>query len=117
NGFLEPWALQGVLMLNSVLTVRAHHPVSHANKGWEFFTDAAIRAVSDKSDPVVFVLWGGFAQKKIKLIDVNRHVIIQSVHPPPLSAAKFFGSKSFSKINTALTELGKATIDWQLPDL
>src|SRR5262245_4451466 len=117
NGFLEPWALQGVLMLNSVLTVRAHQPASHAIKGWEFFTDAAIRAVSDKSDPLVVVLWRGLEQKKIKLIDVNRHVIIQSAHPSPLSATKFFGSKPFSKINTALTELGKATIDWQLPDL
>ncbi len=117
NGFLEPWALQGILMLNVVLTVRAHQPASHRNQGWEHFTDAAIRAVSDKGDPVVFVLWGGFAQKKIKLIDVQRHVIIQSAHPSPLSAKKFFGSRPFSKINAALKDLGKPPIDWQLPDL
>jgi uracil-DNA glycosylase len=117
NGFLEPWALQGILMMNVVLTVRAHQPASHKNKGWEHFTDAAIRAVSDKGDPVVFVLWGGFAQKKIKLINVDRHVIIQSAHPSPLSAKKFFGSRPFSKINAALTKLGKPPIDWQLPDL
>src|SRR5262249_30316596 len=117
NGFLEPWALQGILMLNAVLTVRAHQPASHRNKGWEQFTDAAIRAVSAKEDPVEFVLWGGFAQDKITLIDVKRHVIIQSAHPSPLSAKKFFGSRPFSRINAALAELGKHPIDWQLPDL
>lgn len=117
NGFLEPWALQGILMLNAVLTVRAHQPASHQKKGWEIFTDEVIRQVSNKPDPVVFLLWGGFAQKKIKLIDADRHVIIQSAHPSPLSAKKFFGSRPFSKVNAALKSLGQAEIDWQLPDL
>ena len=117
NGFLEPWAMQGILMLNAVLTVRAHQPASHQKKGWETFTDEVIRKVGEKPDPVVFVLWGGFAQKKIKLIDAERHVIIQSAHPSPLSAKKFFGSKPFSKINAALRQLGQPAIDWQLPNV
>ncbi len=117
NGCLEPWAKQGVMLLNAVLTVRAYKPASHEGKGWERFTDAAIRALSDREDPVVFVLWGGFARKKSKLIDANRHAIIESAHPSPLSAAKFFGSHPFSKINAALKKMGKTEIDWQLPDV
>jgi uracil-DNA glycosylase len=118
NGYLVPWAKQGILLLNAVLTVRAHSPNSHKNKGWEKFTDAVIRKVSDKEDPVVFVLWGGYAQKKVPLIDTSRHTIVQSAHPSPLSARSgFFGSKPFSKINAALTASGKAPIDWQLPDI
>lgn len=117
NGNLTPWASQGVLLLNTVLTVRAGQPLSHRNKGWETFTDAIIRAVSAKPDPVVFVLWGGQAQKKLPLIDTARHVIIQSAHPSPLSArAGFFGSRPFSQINAALKRLGKPPIDWRLPD-
>ncbi len=118
HGYLVPWAKQGVLMLNAVLTVRAHTPNSHKDKGWETFTDAVIDKVNQKTDPVVFVLWGAYAQKKLKLIDTNRHIVIQSVHPSPLSARNgFFGSKPFSAINTALTAIGKPGIDWQLADI
>jgi uracil-DNA glycosylase len=118
NGYLVPWAEQGILMLNAVLTVRAHSPNSHKNKGWEKFTDAVIKKVNDKQDPVVFVLWGGYAQKKLKLIDTDRHTVIQSAHPSPLSAnSGFFGSRCFSAINDALRGNGKPEIDWQIPDL
>jgi uracil-DNA glycosylase len=118
NGYLVPWARQGILMLNAVLTVRAHQANSHKNHGWETFTEAVIRRVSAKTEPVVFVLWGGYAQKKVGLIDTSRHTIIQSAHPSPLSARNgFFGSKPFSKINAALRQAGKPEIDWQLPDL
>ncbi|HTP06908.1 MAG TPA: uracil-DNA glycosylase [Anaerolineae bacterium] len=118
NGCLTPWAEQGVLLLNAVLTVRAHQANSHQGKGWENFTDAIIRAVNDKSDRVVFVLWGAYARKKAPLINTTRHVIIQSAHPSPLSAANgFFGSRPFSKINAALREAGKPEIDWQIPDV
>jgi uracil-DNA glycosylase len=118
NGYLVPWAKQGILLLNAVLTVRAHEPNSHKGKGWEKFTDAIIRHVNDKDSPVVFVLWGGYAQKKINLIDTDKHTIIKSAHPSPLSARHgFFGSRPFSKINKALSASGKPEIDWQLPDL
>jgi uracil-DNA glycosylase len=118
NGYLVPWAEQGLLMLNAVLTVRAHQPNSHKDKGWEQFTDAAIKAVAAKAEPVVFVLWGGYAQKKAKLIDAARHTVIQSAHPSPLSARNgFFGSKPYSTINAALRRHGKPEIDWQLPDV
>ncbi len=118
NGYLVPWAQQGVLLLNAVLTVRAHEPNSHKSKGWEHFTDAVIRAVSAKDDRVIFVLWGGFAQKKLKLIDAERNMVIQSAHPSPLSARNgFFGSRPFSQINAALQEMGKQEIDWQLPNV
>ena len=118
NGYLVHWAEQGILMLNAVLTVRAHEPNSHKNKGWEKFTDAVIRHVSAKADRVVFVLWGGYAQKKLQLIDAERHVVIQSAHPSPLSARNgFFGSRPFSRINAALGAAGKPEIDWQIPDI
>jgi uracil-DNA glycosylase len=118
NGYLTPWAEQGVLLLNAVLTVRAHQANSHQGKGWETFTDAIIRAVNDKPDRVVFVLWGAYARKKKPLVDITRHVIIESAHPSPLSAANgFFGSRPFSKINAALREAGKPEIDWQIPDV
>jgi uracil-DNA glycosylase len=118
NGYLVPWAKQGILMLNAVLTVRQHSPNSHKNHGWEVFTDAVIRQVNAKDSPVVFVLWGSYAQKKRELIDTTRHIIVQSAHPSPLSAKSgFFGSKPFSAINNALRQAGKAEIDWQLPDL
>ena len=118
NGYLVPWAAQGVLMLNAVLTVRAHTANSHKGKGWETFTDSVIRHVSARPDPVVFLLWGGYAQKKLPLIDTSRHLVVQSVHPSPLSARNgFFGSKPFSQINTALRGWGKPEIDWQIPDL
>lgn len=115
NGYLVPWAEQGVLLLNTVLTVRAHEPASHKGQGWETFTDAVIRTVSEKTEPVVFVLWGAHAQKKRALIDETRHTIIASAHPSPLSAkAGFFGSKPYSKVNAALEAAGKKTIDWTL---
>ncbi len=116
HGYLAAWAKQGVLMLNACLTVRANEPNSHAGKGWEKFTDAAIRAVNDRTRPAVFLLWGSYAQKKTKLIDAARHTVIKGVHPSPLSAASgFFGSKPFSAVNTALEGHGVAPIDWQLP--
>jgi uracil-DNA glycosylase len=118
NGYLAPWAEQGVLLLNTVLTVRAHEPNSHRGKGWETFTDAVIRAVAAKQDAVVFVLWGAPAQKKEALIDTGRHGVVKSVHPSPLSARNgFFGSRPFSRVNTFLTERGTPAIDWRLPSL
>jgi uracil-DNA glycosylase len=115
HGFLESWAKQGMLMLNAVLTVRAHTPNSHKDRGWETFTDAVIRAVSAKPDPVVFVLWGAYAQKKEKLVDATRHTVIKTAHPSPLSARNgFFGSKPYSTINEALKKNGKPEINWSL---
>ncbi len=117
NGYLTRWAEQGVLLLNAVLTVQAHQANSHQNKGWEIFTDAVIKAVNAKPDPVVFVLWGAYARKKIGLIDQSRHTVIESAHPSPLSAYRgFFGSRPFSRINAALQKNGKAEIDWQIAD-
>ena len=117
NGCLIPWAKQGVMMLNAVLKVRAGEPNSHKDKGWETFTDAAIRALAEKETPVVFLLWGAYAQKKRKLIDTGRNVILTAAHPSPLSAAKFFGSKPFSAADRALEAMGQEPIDWQIPDL
>ncbi|MCC6421781.1 MAG: uracil-DNA glycosylase [Gemmataceae bacterium] len=117
NGYLVPWAKQGVMLLNAVLTVRAHTPTSHANHGWETFTDAVIRALNDREESVVFVLWGAYAQKKGKFIDAARHRVILGAHPSPLSQKKFFGTKPFSQVNAALKEFGKQPIDWQIPDL
>ncbi len=118
NGYLVNWAEQGVLMLNAVLTVRAHTPNSHKNQGWETFTDAVISKVNQKTDLVVFVLWGAYAHKKLNLIDTSRHIVIQSAHPSPLSARNgFFGSNPFSAINTALQSVGKPEIDWQISNI
>jgi uracil-DNA glycosylase len=118
HGYLTPWADQGILMLNAVLTVRAHTPNSHKNQGWETFTDAVISKVNLKTDPVIFVLWGAYARKKLKLIDESRHIVIQSAHPSPLSARNgFFGSKPFSAINTALRSLDRSEINWQLTNI
>jgi uracil-DNA glycosylase len=118
NGYLVPWAEQGVLLLNAVLTVRAHQPGSHQNKGWETFTDQVIRALSARPNPVIFVLWGNFAKKKLALIDEQRNPVITGPHPSPLSASRgFFGSKPFSRINAYLREMDRPEIDWQLPDL
>ncbi len=117
NGSLAHWAKQGVLMLNTVLTVRAHVPASHRNQGWEIFTDAIIQAVDAKESPVVFLLWGNYARQKMKLIDRKRHVIITSSHPSPFSVNNgFFGSRPFSKTNAALRKAGKLSIDWQIPE-
>ena len=118
NGYLVPWAKQGVLLLNTVLTVRDSQPASHRNKGWEQFTDEVIRTISRREKPVVFMLWGRHAQEKKKLIDLNKHLIIESVHPSPLSAHRgFFGSKPFSQANKFLQAHGEQPIDWQIPNL
>ncbi len=118
NGYLEPWARQGVLLLNAVLTVRAGQPNSHQGKGWETFTDNIISKLNDKDSPVVFVLWGAYAQKKASLITSAQHTIVKCAHPSPLSARHgFFGCKPFSAINRALRAAGKPEIDWQLPNL
>jgi uracil-DNA glycosylase len=114
-GCLLPWARQGVLLLNTVLTVRSGEAGSHAGKGWEAFTDAVLGAVNDKPTPVVFVLWGKAAQKKLGLIDTERHAVVAGAHPSPLSAAKWFGSRPFSQVNAALVRLGSAPIDWRIP--
>lgn len=118
HGYLQHWADQGVLMLNAVLTVRAHQANSHKGKGWEQFTDTIIRKVNRKEDLVVFVLWGNYARKKLGLIDTRKHVVVESAHPSPLSARNgFFGSRPFSQINAALEAAGKPAIDWQIPNL
>ncbi|MDH6110660.1 uracil-DNA glycosylase [Kitasatospora sp. MAP12-15] len=117
NGYLMPWAEQGVLLLNAVLTVRAHEANSHKGKGWEKFTDAVIKAVSDREEPCVFVLWGNYAKKKLPLIDTERHVVVQGAHPSPLSAKLFHGSKPFSQIDAALDGFGQEPLDWRLPSL
>jgi len=118
HGNLEPWARQGVLLLNAVLTVRAHQAASHAGKGWETFTDEVIHAVNAKSERVVFILWGSKARAKRPFIDTSRHVIIESAHPSPLSAHNgFFGSRPFSRANAALVEAGREPIDWRIPSV
>jgi uracil-DNA glycosylase len=115
HGYLAQWAEQGVLLLNTVLTVRAGAAASHKGRGWERLTDRIIELVSARAQPVVFVLWGTPAQKKTALIDTKRHNIIRSVHPSPLSAANgFFGSRPFSKVNAALEASGGPPIDWRL---
>jgi uracil-DNA glycosylase len=115
HGNLEAWARQGVLLLNATLTVRSGQAASHQGKGWEAFTDQVIRSVDAKPHRVVFILWGGYARRKKALVDTSRHVVIESPHPSPLSAHNgFFGSKPFSRTNTALVEAGLAPIDWRL---
>lgn len=117
HGYLEKWAKQGVLLLNSVLTVRDGQAFSHRGKGWEKLTDAAIHALSVRSQPVVFILWGKAAQSKINLINTDTNIVLQSPHPSPLSANRgFFGSRPFSKTNEALVAMGETPIDWQLPE-
>lgn len=118
HGCLEHWARQGVLLLNAVLTVRAGAAASHAGKGWETFTDQVIRAVAAKDERVVFILWGAYARRKRALIDTDRHVVIESAHPSPLSAHNgFFGSRPFSRANAALVAAGRPPVDWCLPPL
>jgi uracil-DNA glycosylase len=115
HGCLDGWARQGVLLLNATLTVRARQAASHQGKGWETFTDEVIRAVNEKPERVVFILWGASARKKRGLVDTSRHVIIESAHPSPLSAHNgFFGSKPFSRANQALVEAGREPVDWRL---
>lgn len=116
HGSLEPWARQGVLLLNATLTVRAHAAASHQGHGWETFTDAVIEAVNRKQERVVFMLWGASARRKKALIDTTRHRIIESPHPSPLSANRgFFNSRPFSRANRYLVEAGREPVDWRLP--
>ncbi|MEZ4971186.1 MAG: uracil-DNA glycosylase [Flavobacteriaceae bacterium] len=114
DGNLERWADQGVLLLNAILTVRAHEAGSHQNKGWELFTDTVIQKLSMEKEGLIFLLWGGFAKKKSKLIDHKKHYILTSGHPSPLSANRgyWFGNRHFSKTNKILLENGKQAIDW-----
>jgi len=113
TGNLERWAEQGVLLLNATLTVRASSPGSHQNKGWEIFTDAVIKALSDQKENLVFLLWGAYAQKKGEVIDRNKHLVLMSAHPSPFSADRgFFGGKHFSKANAYLQGKGVKQIDW-----
>ncbi|HPF97631.1 MAG TPA: uracil-DNA glycosylase [Mangrovimonas sp.] len=114
SGNLTRWAEQGVLLLNATLTVRAHQAGSHQNKGWEQFTDAVIKQISDKKENVVFLLWGGFAKKKQVLIDKDKHFILMTGHPSPLSANRgyWFGNKHFSKTNSLLEQVGAQPVSW-----
>lgn len=116
HGFLESWAKQGVLLLNSVLTVEEGLAASHQGKGWELFTDQVIAKLNARDKPIIFVLWGNYAQRKGQLIDKNRHVVLQSAHPSPLSASRgFLGNKHFSTINSLLEAHQMKPIQWQLP--
>ncbi len=117
HGFLEHWAKQGVLLLNSVLTVEMGLAASHRDRGWERFTDAVIRLVNAKEQPVIFMLWGSYAQKKAAFVDQNRHLVLKAPHPSPLSAhSGFLGCRHFSKANAFLESHGMAPIDWALPE-
>ena len=117
HGFLESWAKQGVLLLNSVLTVEEARAASHQGQGWERFTDAVIRIVNERCEHVVFILWGAYAQRKAAFVDTSRHLVLKSVHPSPLSAHNgFFGSKPFSKANEWLVKQGRDSVNWQLPE-
>ena len=111
---LERWASQGVLLLNAVLTVRSGEAASHSKIGWEQFTDAVIRCISDRCDGVVFMLWGNFARGKNVLVDHSRHCVLEAAHPSPLARGAFFGCRHFSKANAYLDSKGKKAIDWQL---
>ena len=116
HGHLENWAKQGVLLLNSVLTVEKNSPASHANQGWEVFTDQVITLLNDNKDNLVFLLWGAYANKKSVLIDSNKHLILSAAHPSPFSAHKgFFGCNHFSKTNNYLKSSNQELIDWSLP--
>jgi uracil-DNA glycosylase len=118
NGYLEKWARQGVLLLNTVLTVRAHQANSHQGKGWEQFTDAVIQAVNAQDRPIVFILWGRPAQTKKSMLNNPKHLILEAPHPSPLSAFRgFFGSKPFSKTNQFLLNHGIEPIDWQIENI
>ena len=118
NGCLKPWAEQGVLLLNAVLTVRAHAANSHRGHGWEIFTDRIIRLLNDHERPLAFILWGRPARSKKNMITNPRHFIVESAHPSPLSASGgFFGSRPFSRVNKFLESIGETPIDWQIPNL
>jgi uracil-DNA glycosylase len=115
HGNLQAWAERGVLLLNAVLTVRRGEANSHKDRGWEKFTDAVIDALNARERPVVFALWGGYAQKKAKRVTGEQHRVVKAAHPSPLSAAKFLGSRPYSAINAALEEVGEGAIDWCIP--
>ena len=118
NGCLEPWARQGVLLLNTVLTVQAHRANSHRDKGWEIFTDKIISLLNQREKPVAFILWGSPARRKKAMITNPQHFIVESPHPSPLSAYRgFFGSHPFSKVNKFLESVGEEPINWQLPNI
>lgn len=118
NGYLNKWAEQGVLLLNTVLTVRAHQAGSHQGRGWEQFTDAIIRAVNDVDRPVVYMLWGGHARKKVSMLNNPKHLILEAPHPSPLSVYRgFYGCKHFSKCNEFLQSHGIDPIDWQIENI
>ncbi|MEW9095870.1 MAG: uracil-DNA glycosylase [Clostridiaceae bacterium] len=118
NGYLKKWTDQGVLLLNTVLTVRGGQANSHKDMGWEHFTDKVISLLNHREDPIVFILWGNNAQSKLNIINNSRHYIIKSTHPSPLSAHRgFLGSKPFSKANNFLTSIGKEPIDWQIENI
>jgi len=118
HGYLMHWEQQGVVLLNSVLTVEQRHAASHQNKGWERFTDAIITQINEHTEHTVFILWGGYAQKKGANIDSNKHLIIKAPHPSPLSVYRgFFGSRYFSRSNAYLKQYGKAPINWALPNI
>ena len=118
DGFLEHWAQQGVLLLNSVLTVEMAKAASHQGKGWERFTDAVIRLVNAKEEPVVFLLWGAYAQKKAAFVDTSKHLVLKAAHPSPLSVHNgFLGCRHFSKCNAFLESKGLPPIDWSLPEV
>ncbi|MBU6253458.1 MAG: uracil-DNA glycosylase [Alphaproteobacteria bacterium] len=118
HGCLEHWAQQGVLLLNSVLTVEMASPASHQGKGWEQFTDAVVRAVDARSEPAVFLLWGAYAQKKAAFVDQSRHLVLKAAHPSPLSAHNgFLGCRHFSQANAFLESQGQLPIDWSLPPI
>ncbi len=118
NGCLKPWAEQGVLLLNAVLTVREHEANSHHGQGWEQFTDKIISLLNEREKPMAFILWGTPARKKKSMITNPRHFIVESPHPSPLSASRgFFGSRPFSKVNDFLKSIGDSPINWQLPDI
>ncbi len=111
---LEKWARQGVLRLNAVLTARSGEAASHSKAGWEQFTDAVIKCISDRSEGVVFLLWGSFARSKRELVDASRHYVLEAAHPSPLARGAFFGCRHFSRTNQILSSQGKEPIDWQL---
>lgn len=118
NGHLKKWADQGVMLLNTSLTVRSGQADSHKSIGWEYFTDKVISLLNARKDPIAFILWGKNAQSKLNIIKDSRHFIVKSVHPSPLSAHRgFFGSRPFSKVNHFLSEIGKEPIDWQIENI
>ena len=118
NGYLEKWARQGVLLLNTVLTVRAHEAFSHKDKGWEIFTDSLIKTLNKQNRPIVYMLWGSSAQSKSKMLDNNKQLVLKAPHPSPLSVYRgFFGCRHFSKCNEFLLQNGLSAIDWQIEDI